>query len=137
MNNISILKIESDKGILLLSRNAKQEIFPKSKIEIIRNINEQPIKQKLQKIKCVIETTDIPDISILKTNDSFKIYSIVKLKQYGSKTPQINYVEDSLKVLDEFIIFRPIFNMLLTNFSCVSQNFDLGPAKWKLEFENI
>ncbi len=137
MNNISILKIESDKGILLISRNAKQEISPKSKTEIIRNINAQPIKQKLQKIKCVIETTDIPDVSVLKTNDSFKIYSIIKIKQHGSKTPQIDYVEDSLEVLDEFIIFRPVFNMLLINFSCSYQNSDLAPAKWKLEFENI
>lgn len=137
MSNISILKIESEKGTLLVSRNANQEIFPKSKIELIRNINSVPIKQNYPKLKCVIETSDIPDISILKSKDKFKVYSIIELKQYGSKTPQIDYVKDSLELSDEYIIFRPIFNMMLTNFSCSSKNSDSSPSKWKFEFEDI
>lgn len=135
MNNISILKIESDKGVVLISKNAKQEILPKSKIEIVRNINAEPMRQDQQKIKCIIETSDIPDVSMLKTNDKFKIYSIIKFKQYGTKTPQIEYVRDSLEVFDEYIIFRPIFTMLLTNFASVAKNEDSSPGKWRLEFE--
>lgn len=136
MTNISILKIESEKGTLLLSKDATQEILPKSKIELIRNINNLPINYIPQKIKCIIETTDIPDISILKSNDKFRIYSIIKLKQFGSKTPPIDYVKDSLEVYDESITFRPIFNMMLTNFSCSSRDND-SSSKWKLEFEDI
>lgn len=136
MNNISILKIESDKGTLLVSKNAIQEISPKSKNELVRNINNQPIDQKQQKIKCTIETVDIPDISVLNANDKFKIYSIIKLKQFG-KIPQMDYVKDSIEIFDGYITFRPVFNMMLTNFSCLSKNSEAVPSKWKFEFEDI
>ena len=136
MNNISILKIESDKGTLLVSKNAIQEIFPKSKNELVRNINNQPINQKQRKIKCNIETIDTPDISVLNANDRFKIYSIIKLKQFG-EIPQMDYVKDSLEFFDGYITFRPVFNMLLTNFSCLSRNNEAAPSKWKFEFEDI
>lgn len=137
MTNISVLKIESNQGVLLVSKNARQEIFPKSKIETIRNINRKVLSQTQPITKCIIETQDIPDFSILKPNSEFRIYSIIKLRQYGVKVPQMDYVKDSLELFDDFITFRPIFSMILTNFSHTCKNNNPSQSIWKLEFEDI
>lgn len=131
-----MLKIESDSGVLLFTQNVTQEILPKSKHEIIRNINSIPIRRIPSKLRCLIETPDTPNMSALQGGDKFKIYSIIKLKYSKSDTPPFEYVPDSLEEFDDFVICRPVFNMLLVNFSCCYKNNNPFPS-WKFEFEEI
>ena len=136
MTNISILKIESNQKTILISKNAKQEILPMSKLEIMRNINSIPLKsEKDGKLKTIIETKDNLDISSLNRSSIFKIYSIIKFKQFNTNPPLIEFVKDSLERFEDYIIFRPILKTVLTNFNCKTDN--SGPQIWKLEFEEI
>ncbi|MDR0942152.1 MAG: hypothetical protein LBM19_00850 [Holosporales bacterium] len=134
MTNLSILKIESKTGTLLISRNATQEIFPVNKCEIRRNIDCEPIVNgRPTKLRCVVVTKDPPDASILRLNDLFTIHSIVKFRINGLRDPPINYVKDSREEYEDHVIFRPILEAFLTNFSCRNDNSNC--ASWKLEFE--
>jgi hypothetical protein len=134
MTNISILKIESETGTLLVSSDATQEITPTSKHEICRNIDLKPIDVKRpSKLRCVVETKDMPDLSILRLGGIFKIYSIIKCRQNDVSKQIDSYVTDSREIYDDHIVYRPVFNALLTNFSCHSHS--LGKPLWKLEFE--
>ncbi|MDR1288860.1 MAG: hypothetical protein LBJ77_00485 [Holosporales bacterium] len=137
MNKLFTLKIESDKGVALISRNATQTLFPIDKFDIPRNLNMEPIAGQRGEIKqkCCIETQDIPDVSLLKSGDCFKISSLIEVRQYGTDSPAMKYVDDSLETGDGFVTFRPIFSMILTNFKCKSDNF--GKATWSLEFEEL
>ncbi|MDR1391087.1 MAG: hypothetical protein LBI95_01820 [Holosporales bacterium] len=134
MTNVSILKIESDQGPVLISKNATQEIFPKSKIEITRDVNMNLIKVDRQiKLKSTVETKDSPDALILEKDSIFKIYSIIKLKQFIRKNIIVDYVEDSLEEHEGYVIYRPILNMVLVNFNC--KNDCSSFPFWKFEFE--
>jgi hypothetical protein len=134
MTNISILKIEAESGTLLVSDDATQEILPATKYEICRNIDFEPIPNTQPiKLKCLIKTKDIPDMSILRLGALFKIYSIVKLKQSTADKLPDNYILDSCEFFEDHVIYRPIFNMLLTNFTCCDDN--IGNTTWKIEFE--
>ncbi|MDR1034639.1 MAG: hypothetical protein LBL32_01745 [Holosporales bacterium] len=137
MNKLFTLKIESDTGIVLISRNATQTLYPIDKFDIPRNLNLEPITIQRREIKqrCCIETQDIPDVSLLKSGNRFKISSLIEIRQYGSNNPIMKYVDDSLETGDGFITFRPILAMILTNFKCKSDNF--GKTIWNLEFEEI
>jgi hypothetical protein len=134
MNKISVLKIEFQNTPVLISKNVTQEIVPLSKFVIYRSISFSPIivKQNV-KLKCFIDTKDPPDMTFLKARESFKIYSIVQFKETNVETPSISYVEDSLERHDNYIIFRPIFDMFLTNFHC--KNDCHGTTAWRFEFE--
>lgn len=128
--------IESDQKTILTSRNAKQEILPISKFEVVRNINSTPLRSdKKLKLKTIIETRDILDISEFSKSHIFKIYSIIKFKQFGIHPPLIEFIEDSLEKFEDYITFRPILKAILTNFNCKSDN--SGSQIWKLEFEEF
>ncbi|MDR2666799.1 MAG: hypothetical protein LBB34_01620 [Holosporales bacterium] len=134
MNKISILKIEFQNTPVLISKNATQEVVPLSKLVIFRNINFSPIvAEQNVKLKCFIDTKDYPDTTLLKANGSFKIYSIIKFKENNVTTPSIDYVEDSVEQHDNSVIFRPVFDMFLTNFHCKDDCY--GTTAWHMEFE--
>ncbi|MDR2598250.1 MAG: hypothetical protein LBC25_00790 [Holosporales bacterium] len=137
MNKLFTLKIESDKEVVLISRNATQTLSPINRFDIPRNLNLEPIPGQQDEIKqrCCVETQDIPDISLLKIGNGFKISSLIEVRQYGTDNPAMQYVDDSLEIGDGFITFRPIFEMILINFKCKSDNF--GKATWNLEFEEM
>ena len=136
MTNISVLKIESAEGNLLVSRNAKQEIYPTVKHEIVKNINGEHIEKDLKiKFKSTIETKDDINMDVLQAAGIFKIYSIVKFSCKDHKTNFREFVEDSLELYEDGVLYRPIFNMVLTNFACKSDT--NGNQVWKLEFEEI
>lgn len=132
MNNIKHnLKIESNGQVVLKSRNAKQKLFPIDTITIKRNINSEPILPGFySKYKCLIETTDAPDISILSNDREFDIYSIMKMKETGKEKPSSPFVPDSVEKHDGYIEFCPILKMFLTNFKYQSSS-----NTWSLEFE--
>ena len=136
MVNTPVLKIESEDKILLISRNAKQEVCPISKNSIIKNINSELIKiNRETKFKTVIETKDYVNAKALNQSRKFKIYSIVRFMQPNSELLSGNFVEDSLEKDDEITTYRPIFEMMLTNFSCKAE-IDSDQI-WKLEFEEV
>ena len=136
MVNTPVLKIESEDKILLVSRNAKQEVCPVSKESIIRNINSELIKTNHKtKFKTVVETKDDVNAKALNQSEKFKIYSIIRFMQPSSEPLHDNFIEDSVERNDEVITYRPIFEMMLTNFSCKSE-IDNGQI-WRLEFEEI
>lgn len=133
MVNIPVLKIESDNGVLLVSRNAKQELLPIEKNTIIKNINSDIIKiDQKRRYKCVVETKDDVCIDGLLNSSFFKIYSILRVL---SKTdpPSGTFVEDSVEKLNDAVMFRPIFDMILVNFTCRADS--NGDQIWRLEFE--
>ena len=137
MNTISILKIESDAGIVLLSKNSTQEIMPIAENFIIRDVNSDAIttaSKKRCKLKCIIKSKDTPDFSILNVNQKFTIYSIIDFLEYGKSTPTIPFIADSLQVYEKFTKFRPVFSMYLTGFKCEGGN--IGSNFWTLEFED-
>jgi hypothetical protein len=136
MNTISILKIKAGEDTLLNSKNATQEIYPTTKFETRRNINSEVIEQDnaFHKLRCIIETRDIPDFSVLKSNRLFNVYSIIKLrKNSADPPPKGSYVEDSLEINEDHVIYRPIFEMYLINYKCSKIKDELH--SWKFEFE--
>lgn len=133
MVNISVLKIESDSGVLLASRNAKQELSPIEKNTIIQNINSDIIKiEQKRRYKCVVETKDDVYIDGLLNSSFFKIYSILRVLS-KSDPPIGTFVEDSVEKLSDAVMFRPIFDMTLVNFTCRADS--NGNQIWRLEFE--
>lgn len=133
MVNISVLKIESDSGVLLASRNAKQELSPIEKNTIIKNINSDIIKiEQKRRYKCVVETKDDVYIDGLLNSSFFKIYSILRVLS-KSDPPSGTFVEDSVEKLSDAVMFRPIFDMTLVNFNCRADS--NGNQIWRLEFE--
>jgi hypothetical protein len=134
MSNISVLKIVSSSGRLLMSRHVSQEISPVMKGAIYRNINSETFKINTPlKLRCLIETTDIPNKTALKLNDLFTIYSIIKFKREGLAPMAEEYVPKSVENYEDHIVYRPVFRMILTNFCCKNNN--LEGQTWKLEFE--
>lgn len=137
MNTFSILKIETNNKIVLISKNATQEIVQEEH-DIIRNINSQIISlNSSQKFKTIIETEDIPDFSLLKTNQIFKIYSIIDFVEYENNIPSIPYVHDSLiscKGYKSFIKFRPILEMYIINIK--AKTMPSHKSYWQLVFES-
>lgn len=135
MVSIPVLKIEADGGILLVSRNAKQEVCPISKMGFVKNINSDVIKiDHKPKFKSVIETGGDLDIEVLRESTMFKIYSIVRFQSDSDPIPG-KFVEDSLENNDKGKSYRPIFDMRLTNFNCKTTTD--GEQLWKLEFEEV
>lgn len=133
MVNIPVLKIESDNGVLLVSRNAKQELLPIEKNTIIKNINSDIIKiDQKRRYKCVVETKDDVCIDGLLNSSFFKIYSILRVLS-KSDPPSGTFVEDSIEKLNDAVMFRPIFDMALVNFTCRADS--NGDQIWRLEFE--
>ena len=132
MNNIRHnLKIELNGKTILKSRNAEQKIVPLEQIKIKRNVNSEPIiPDQSTKYKCLIETTDAPDMSILESGKEFHIYSILKMKEAGTDKPSSPFVPDSVEKRDGYIEFCPILKMFLTNFKYKSSS-----NLWSLEFE--
>lgn len=133
----SILKIQANSRIFLISKNATQEI---TRIEnkIVRNVNSNIIEQQPnRKFKTTIETNDIPDFGLLGSNKRFTIYSIVELIEHKKSLPSIPFVADSLQSFQtasrNFIKFRPIFEMQLVSFKTKSGHTQKN--HWLLEFE--
>ncbi|MDR3224445.1 MAG: hypothetical protein LBT03_02615 [Holosporales bacterium] len=136
MANISILKIKSEKEELLVSRMATQEIMPIIKNEIYRNLDFEHIPgNKKTKLRCVITTSDTPNLKLLLPDKLFMIYSIIKFREDGRHIPQIEYVEDSVEQHGEYITFRPILQMLLTNFHCKENDSCAKQPIWTFDFE--
>lgn len=136
---IPVLKITAGNEILLISRDAKQEIYPASKETLTRNINAELVKIRSNiKLKTVIETKDNVDINALKLSmekkEICKVYSMVRFLSNIS-SPLGNYVEDSLEQEANIITYRPILDMVLTNFTCKATSD--GEQVWKLELEEV
>lgn len=136
---IPVLKITVGNEILLISRDAKQEIYPASKETLTRNINAELVKTRSNiKLKTVIETKDNVDINALNLSmekkEICKVYSMVRFLSNIS-SPLGNYVEDSLEQEANIITYRPILDMVLTNFTCKATSD--GEQVWKLELEEV
>ncbi|MDR1234010.1 MAG: hypothetical protein LBJ92_02605 [Holosporales bacterium] len=136
MNNTSILKIESEDKVVLISNNATQELSQLIPRKIMRNISfgiiTVPVEGNIKQ-KCLIETKDTPNITLLKSNKVFAIYSLIKIREDGIHVPTVDYVKDSIERGEGFITFRPILKMFLINFRCIAGNF--GKSTWNIEFE--
>ena len=136
---IPVLKITVGNETLLISRDAKQEICPTSKETLTKNLNSELIQtHSNMTLKTVIETKDDVDINALKRtiekNEICKVYSMVRFLSNIS-SPLNNYVEDSLEQEGDIITYRPILDMVLTNFTCKATND--GEQVWKLELEEL
>ncbi|MDR3031221.1 MAG: hypothetical protein LBU35_02440 [Holosporales bacterium] len=132
MNDIKhILKIETDKKVVLFSKNSIQQIMPLEYPKVRRNLNFEVIPNEGRfKYKSVIETADPPNLSIFTPNKVFFIYSIVRIKESGVSVPSIPFVSDSVLKYDGYIEFCPIFSMFLTNFK-----YKPPTNSWFFEFE--
>lgn len=138
MSNLSILKIETKKGIVLVSNDAIQELSPLNQRKIMRNINFEVLPEYPHgniKYRCLIETKDTPNVSLLQGNEIFTIYSLIRIRQDDVETPTIDYVKDSVEKGRGFITFRPILRTLLTDFKAKANNTD--KSSWKFEFEEV
>ncbi len=136
---IPVLKITVGNETLLISRDAKQEICPASKETLTRNVNSELVKINSQmKLKTIIETKDDVDINTLKLSmekkEICRVYSMVRFLSNIS-SPLRNYVEDSLEQEAGVATYRPILDMVLTNFTCKATND--GEQVWKLELEEL
>ena len=134
---VPVLKILVENETLLISRDAKQEICMVSREPLLRNINSELIKNNSRiRLKSTIETKDDINITALKRSmeckEICKIYTMVHFCT-NSKPNAEKYVEDSLETEDGNTKYRPILEMVLTNFSCKATND--GEQIWKLEFE--
>jgi hypothetical protein len=137
MSTISILKIETNDKVALISNDAIQELFPSHKGEILRNVALEPLVHHacVPYRRCTIETTDAPDLDALTSGQLCKIYSILTFKKYDdTSVPHTDYVEDSFQRHDGYVIFRPILHMHLLDFKCKNNN--VGKTVWRLEFED-
>jgi hypothetical protein len=135
-NNLSILKIESSDGILLSTRHASQEITPITKGKVTRTIGHSPLVSRSTspaKLRCIVETGEPPDAHLLKIHNQFTIYSIVKFRGGKSQASPPNCVNDLVEDHVDHIIFRPILNVFLIDFSCKCNN--SISETWRLEFE--
>ena len=136
---IAVLKITVGNETLLISRDAKQEICPVSKEAVTRNINSELLKtHSKMKLKTVIETKDDIEIETLRrsmeTKEICKVYSMVRFLSKAN-SPLDNYVEDSLEQEGEVVSYRPILDMILTNFTCKATSD--GEQILKLELEEL
>lgn len=135
MKQSSVLQIKHNNQVILTAYNAIQELYPLTKYEVLRNIFLQPIiLEDNYKInyKCIIKTNNIPDINLLKPNTVYTIYSIIQFKCQGNTIPKIPYVLDSLEHKEDGTVFRPIFQMYLTDFSIYCET--SGNNKLMIEF---
>ena len=134
---VPVLKITVENETLLISRDAKQEICMTAKEPLLRNINSELIKNNSKiKLKSIIETKDDINITALTRSMECKgICKIYAMMQFctNSKPNAGKYVEDSLETEDSITKYRPILDMILTNFTCKATND--GEQIWKLEFE--
>ena len=134
---VPVLKITAGNEVLINSRSSKQEIFPISKETLKRDVNSKLIENKTSlKLRSVIETKDDINIKALKKSIEMKklckIYSMVQFCT-NTASPLEECVEDSVETEDGITSYRPILNMILTNFVCKA-TID-GDQVWKLEFE--
>jgi hypothetical protein len=125
--------------MLLLARRATQEVTPVIKGRIDRTIDCRPLiqsDQRTSKLRCTIETEDPPDAKLLRVHGQFTIYSIVKFRWSRSISEHPpSCICDSIEDHGDYITFRPILDMFLTNFSCKCNN-SINET-WKLEFEEM
>ena len=136
---IPVLKITVGNNTLLISRDAKQEIYPTSKEALTRNLNSELVQTHSKiKLKTIIETKDDVDVNALRQSmekkEVCKVFSMVRFLSSRSSTLE-NYVEDSLEQDGDVITYRPILDMVLTNFTCKATND--GDQIWKLELEEL
>lgn len=135
MNKIFLLKIEKGNDLLLSTIDAKQEIFPLEKFVCQKNLDGVPINQTnfQDKLKCSIETYSSPNLNNLQLGASYKIYSILEFSNNQDNFGRFEPIEDSIRTDNQVSYFRPILNMILTNFSGKTDS-DLK-TKWKFDFE--
>ncbi|MDR2074756.1 MAG: hypothetical protein LBP31_00870 [Holosporales bacterium] len=137
MNNKQyILKIENSKNqILLSSIRASEELSTLDDFKIIRSINDEPInvgQSTKTKYKLIVKTKDSPDVSIATIGELFKIYSTVRLKCHKNSQNQFQKVQESLENVGDYVTFRPVFSMYLTDCKIANNDKESG---WTLKFE--
>lgn len=120
MSIVNILTIMTHGGdTVLLSANATQSITPISEYKVIRNINDKPINKLTPTLlKCVIKTSDNPNIDLLRLGEKYKIVSISECT--STKKPDFEYTQ--LKENNIGFVYRPIFEMVLIDFESLSNN---------------
>lgn len=130
-------------NIVLLSTQATQSIAPTSEYKVIHNINNQVINNQVieqsnvghsnvrQLLRCIVKTTDVPNMEYLKVGERYKIYSIVEL--YSSTIPVAEYIFNSLIKVDNGYKYRPILDTILTYFEC---NINRNTSTWTITFNN-
>jgi hypothetical protein len=137
MNNKQyILKIENNKNqILLSSIDVLEELTPLDDFKIIRSINDEPINvghSTKMKYKLTVKAKDSPDISIAIIGELFKIYSTVWFRCHKNSQDQFQRVQESLGNAGDYVIFRPVFSMYLTDCKITNNDKEFG---WTLKFE--
>lgn len=138
MSTVNVLKITCNENIVLLSTRITQTISPLSEYKIMRNINNQVIKQSNaeqsnfdQSLRCIIKTINMPNTEYLKIGEKYKIYSIIEF--CSSTMPVSEYVPNSLIKVSIGYKYRPVLNAMLTYFEC-STNHDI--TTWTMTFDN-
>ena len=140
-NNQFILKIMKNNFVFLHSVDAHQELCPLSDLKIKRGFDNKCIQNhdesqvNAMMYKSVVQTNDAPDIAFLELGAIYKIYSIIPFRQNKIFNSELVSTRDrvpgSTEDYDDFIIYRPIFSMYLTNYNVNSSS----KFKWFMEFE--
>lgn len=127
--------------VFLNSVNAHQELRPLSDLKVKRGFDNKCIQPPGENqvnsmmYKSVIQTNDTPDIAFLELGAIYKIYSIIPFRQNKILNSEVVSTRDrvpgSTEDYDDFIIYRPIFSMYLTNYNVNSSS----KFKWFMEFE--
>jgi hypothetical protein len=116
MNTISILKVVMGDKTAFISNSVTQNVFPSFRNKIVRNLDFAPLPQLERPIKY-----------------RNSILSTIRFKKYWRTELSIRYVNDFIKNVDRFVIFRPALHTKLLNFRCASKSSKM--PSWKLKFD--
>ncbi len=133
-NEQFVLKIKQDGKIFLSAIDVEEELVPLKKLDVIRSLSGKTIALNPQenfKYRYRVKTNYPPDISLLQLGNAYEICPVMVFKAPEKKTETIPKTYDLIEKRDNFIYFRPIFNMILTNYQINNSN----NAKWTFEFE--
>ena len=131
MSTTPVLKIAHNNNTVLLSTHVEQSISSFKECKVMYNIHNKIINYPYTgHFKCTIATPDAPDMSMLHVGEMYKIYSVIEFK--NSHKPEKDYIVKSLSERNSLYIYRPILEMVLTDFESVYSD---AHCKWTIHFE--
>lgn len=133
-NEQFVLKIKQNGKPFLNAIEADEELFPLKKTDIIRNLSGETIALNPQenfKYRYRVKTNYPPDISLLQLGNIYEVCPTMIFKETEEKAGTIPKTRVFVEKKDDFVYFRPIFNMILTNYQINNSK----NSKWFFEFE--
>lgn len=132
-NEQQVLQIKHDSQTLLRSIDVEEELTPLDKFSVIRNLDNDSVAMKSVKLKhrYIVRSNHPPDISLLYVGMEYEVCPTIVLKESKNAENKIRKMDGTLETKDDFIFFRPVFNMILIGYKTNNSK----DFKWILEFE--